>query len=89
MQWHHSTKGDDIKSETVMDIMVNKLTTTSDQPDTSRGIRCPLYEGRKNLKRLRTDDVKFLATLQNINSSILLATIMPRKQSLLHSYQVW
>ena len=85
-QWHRRTRGDHIKPEPVMDIMVNKPTTMTDKPNTSRAIRCQLYEARKNLKRQTTDEVMFKAALQNINPSIPLATIMqPESNHYIHT----
>ncbi|CAB4002232.1 hypothetical protein AC249_AIPGENE28139 [Paramuricea clavata] len=85
-QWHHKTRGDDIKPEPVMNIMVNKPTTMSDKPETSRGVRCQLYEARNNLKRQTTDEIKFKSALHNINHCIPLATIMqPENNSYIHT----
>ena len=81
-QWHRKGRGDSINPEPVMAMQVTK--TCLDKPSTSRepGVRCLLYEARKNIKSQQDDESKLLQRLTEINPKMALAQIMtPRSES--------
>ena len=81
-QWHRKGRGASINPEPVMEMLVTK--TCLDKPSTSRdpGVRCLLYEARKNMKSQQADESKLLQQLKELNPKMALAQIMtPRSES--------
>lgn len=82
-QWHRKGRGDCITPQPVMEVLVTK--TYLEQTRSSArdpGVRCLLYEARKNIRSQQADEEKLLATLKGLNPKMALAQILtPRSET--------
>ena len=73
--WHRPARGEKIKPQPVMELNVKRSKLDSDyNPDS--GVRCLLYEARKNLSTQTSDEVMLKDKLQKINPKFALSQIM-------------
>ena len=73
--WHRPVRGDKIKPQPVMELEVKKSNIDTEyNPDS--GVRCLLYEARKNLGTQASDEALLKNKLQEINPKFALSQIM-------------
>jgi len=73
--WHRHERGENIKPQPVMELNVKRSKLDRDfDPDS--GVRCLLYEARKNLSTQTSDEVMLKDKLQKINPKFALSQIM-------------
>lgn len=83
-QWHRKGRKDLINPQPIMEVLVTKTCLDQDQQSKPRdpGVKCLLYEARKNLKNQQEDESKLLEHLKEINPKMALAQVMtPRTES--------
>lgn len=74
--WHRPVRGDKIKPQPVMELEVKKVNLDAEyNPDS--GVRCLLYEAKKNLGTQASDEALLKDKLQKINPKFALSQIMP------------
>ena len=73
--WHRPVRGDKIKPQPVMELEVKKSNIDTEyNPDS--GVRCLLYEAKKNLGTQASDEALLKNKLQEINPKFALSQIM-------------
>ena len=73
--WHRPVRGDKIKAQPVMELEVKRSKLDKEyNPD--GGVRCLLYEARKNLSPQTSDEIMLKDKLQKINPKFALSQIM-------------
>ena len=73
--WHRPVRGDKIKPQPVMELEVKRSKLDKEyNPDS--GVRCLLYEARKNLSTQTSDEIMLKDKLQKINPKFALSQIM-------------
>ena len=83
-QWHRKGRKDSINPRPIMEVLVTKTCLDQDQQSKPRdpGVKCLLYEARRNLKNQQEDESKLLEHLKEINPKMALAQVMtPRTES--------
>lgn len=73
--WHRPARGEKIKPQPVMELNVKRSKLDSDY-DPDSGVRCLLYEARKNLSTQTSDEVMLKDQLQKINPKFALSQIL-------------
>ena len=71
--WHRKGRGDTIVPQPVMDIIVKK--TKTDNKPQKEGLKCLLYEARKDVTAQEAEEKKFKDTLRSINPKMGLANV--------------
>ncbi|KAJ7394727.1 hypothetical protein OS493_000553 [Desmophyllum pertusum] len=77
-------EGETINPQPAMEVLVTK-TYLEETRSSARdpGVRCLLYEARKNIRRQQADEEKLLVTLKELNPKMALAQILtPRSESI-------
>ena len=77
-QWHRKGRKDSINLQPIMEVLVTKTSLDQDQQSKPRdpGVKCLLYEARKNLKNQQEDESRLLEHLKEINPKMALAQVM-------------
>ena len=71
--WHKTGRGDNIKPQPVMEVVVKKTKLDTIQSTREEGVKCLLYETRKAYKSQTNDEIRLKAELEKINPRMGLA----------------
>ena len=74
--WHKTGRGDNIKPQPVMEVVVKKTKLDTIQSTREEGVKCLLYETRKAYKSQTNDEIRLKAELEKINPRMGLAQVM-------------